>query len=82
MESSSSSESSLASDEDGSLDEEEETNELQNFKMNDAAGDIASLIALNQTYLDLIERLVKKVENLLENSREEQVSPSSHNSKI
>lgn len=53
--------------------EEEKRDEPKKFEVSEEVGNIASLIAMNQTCLDLIERLIKKVEYLLGNNREEQV---------
>ncbi|KAI6173458.1 hypothetical protein M3Y98_01083800 [Aphelenchoides besseyi] len=67
-ESSSSSEFSSSEEE-----EEDETQLLAEFnEMGPEAGGIVSLLAINQAYLDLIERLLLKVQNLLEKNREEQ----------
>jgi hypothetical protein len=62
------SESSSSEKEEESSDEEERVSEL-----GEQTKSVAYVISVNQTYLELIDRLMAKVESLLENNREEQV---------
>jgi hypothetical protein len=55
-------------EEEESSDEEERVSEL-----GEQTKSIAYVISVNQAYLELIDRLMAKVESLLENNREEQV---------
>jgi hypothetical protein len=61
-----------------SSEEESSSDEQQNetLEINSELAGITSLIAINQTYLDLIERLMVKVERLIENNQKEQVRQS------
>jgi hypothetical protein len=62
----------LAEYESGESSSEDE--DVKDIELGEQARGIAGMIALNQTYLDLIDRLVMKTENSLRTNLEEQVN--------